>query len=94
MNETTKTESNAPTQQVAPNNELLSGFATAEELIGYCEIHCTTDRALFNGKQIIDILVLAGYDETTTSQIDPQEWMPVHDDMARLCRMARARMDR
>lgn len=94
INETAEIKNDAPTQQVAPNNELLSGFGSAEELIGYCEIHCTTERALFSGKQIIDILRLADDQDGWESYIDPTEWLSMHEEMAELCEKARARLAR
>lgn len=56
-----------------------------EELIGYCEIHCTTPRALFNEEQINRMTKLARLD------LAPIEkgWYSMHEEMETLCKRAR-----
>lgn len=36
---------------------------TDEELIGYCESHCTTERVLFHSKHINRMIILAALGE-------------------------------
>lgn len=60
---------------------------TDTELIGYCEIHCTTERALFHSKHINRMAALAGVNEGV-----PTGWYSMHDLMEQLCVQARARM--
>jgi len=57
------------------------------DLIGYCDIHCETPRALFNGKQINRMLELAG----ETQRVPPDTWLSLHEDMKVLVKRARAR---
>lgn len=40
----------------------MSEAWTDAEFLGYCELHCTTPRALFNRAQIDRLQVLAGND--------------------------------
>lgn len=61
-------------------------------LIGYCEIHCRTERALFIGRDINRMLALAGHPAGFARRVPPEAWFSVHDDMADLCRLARERM--
>lgn len=63
-----------------------------EELIGYCEIHCQTPRALFNSQQINRMLVLAGHPKGYPKEIEPNRWVTVHADMEDLCKIARKRL--
>ena len=65
---------------------------TDEQLIGYCEIHCETPRALFNGKQFKRMLVLAGEltaIEGTGLQVDDDAWFSIKGGMRELCEKAR-----
>lgn len=71
---------------------LSSGFESAERLIGYCEIHCETPRALFYGKQVNDMLKLAGHPDGWVLEVDENEWFSIHDEMAELCKLARAQL--
>jgi hypothetical protein len=64
----------------------IKGFKDDKELIGYCEIHCETPRALFNGAQIKRMHELAG--EPTPKMAD-DSWISMHYDMAVLCKAAR-----
>ena len=41
----------------------MSAFETDEQLIGYCQLHCETPRALFHTSHINRILKLANYPE-------------------------------
>jgi hypothetical protein len=59
---------------------------TDEELIGYCESHCTTERALFHSKHINRMIILAGRGEHD-AKLDG--WYSMHSDMQNLVDMAR-----
>lgn len=67
--------------------ELKSNFESPERLIGYCEVHCETERALFNKNQVNDMLKLAGY--PPSMDID---WVSMHEGMKELCKLARERL--
>lgn len=67
------------------------GPMTDEELIGYCEIHCETERALFSGSQINRMYALAGVDgERLSLRVDA--FYSMHEDMKELCLKARKRI--
>lgn len=63
---------------------------TDRELIGYCRIHCTTERALFHADHINRMLALAGYPEGFVKRVDG--WLSVHEPMRELCDLAEARL--
>ncbi len=65
---------------------------TDESLIGYCELHCETERALFNGSHINRMLELAGHPKGFIRQVPADGWYSMHEDMAKLCELARARL--
>lgn len=65
---------------------------TDEQLIGYCDLHCESERALFSGEQINRMLALAGFPKGFAKAVPAQSWISVHDDMKTLCEMARMRM--
>lgn len=77
--------------------KLPEGFSSAEQLIGYCELHCETERALFSGQQVNAMMALAGhapedfFDEGTGPS-DPR-WYTLKEAMRLLCSMARERLD-
>lgn len=56
------------------------------ELIGYCDIHSETERALFHGKHVNRMLELAGRDE----RVPEEQFYSLHDEMKELVRAARA----
>ncbi len=58
-----------------------------DELIGYCELHCKTERALFNADHINRMVRLAGLAHLNQPVVG---WHSMHDEMATLCKMARA----
>lgn len=62
---------------------------TDEQLIGYCEIHCQTERALFNNEQVNRMLELAGSHVRLSTM---STWTTVRDEMVLLCEMARFRL--
>lgn len=66
-----------------------SGFHTAEDLIGYCELHCQTERGLFSGAQINEMMRLAGLGK---GDLPNQGFYSVHEPMEALCRDARRRL--
>lgn len=64
---------------------------TDTELIGYCDIHCETQRALFSAEHINRMIELAG---------NPEGWphltegfYSMHEAMKDLCRLAEAKLD-
>jgi len=70
---------------------------TDEQLIGYCEIHCETQRALFNGKQVKRMLALAGElnaIEGTGLQVGDDDWFSIKWGMRELCEKARKNLKR
>ena len=65
---------------------------TDDELIGYCEIHCETPRALFHFGHINRMIKLAGFPENYPRELDGSiEWYSMHEDMSYLCEQARQR---
>jgi hypothetical protein len=48
---------------------------TDEELVGYCEIHCRTERAVFHKQHIDQLLRLAG-----RHQVAAEEWASYHEE--------------
>jgi len=68
------------------------GMGTPEELIGYCELHCETPRALFHSKHINEMIRLAGYPKNFVREIQVDNFFSMHEDMAELCKLARARL--
>jgi len=62
---------------------------TDEEFIGYCEIHCATQRALFLGRDINRMYALAG---RTDTRVPEGEWFTVRSQMMALCDSARKRL--
>ena len=64
---------------------------TDDELIGYCDIHCETPRALFSGDQINRMVELAG---RTPRRLSASGWFSMHEDMKVLVADARAKLKR
>jgi hypothetical protein len=64
---------------------------TDAELIGYCDIHCETERALFNERQINRMIELAGYPDEFVREVRVG-WYSVHQEMKELVRLARERV--
>jgi hypothetical protein len=58
-----------------------------DKLIGYCRIHCRTERALFHRNDVNQVLELAGRPE----RVRCGDFIAVHDEMSELCDMAVAR---
>lgn len=57
-----------------------------DELIGYCEIHCKSERALFSAEHINRMSALAGgYCHRVSG------WLSLHEEMDEMCRLARER---
>lgn len=61
------------------------------DLIGYCEIHCHTERALFVGAHVNRMIELAG-NPKGFRHVDPNQFYTVKGDMERLCELARERL--
>ena len=61
-----------------------------EEFIGYCEIHCKTERALFNGAQLNRIQRLAF--GKLNYEFPENFWRSEHEQMAEACKLARERI--
>ena len=59
------------------------------ELIGYCEIHCATERALFAAEHVNRMIELAGNPPDFRRQ---SGWVSAHGEMQELCDLARARL--
>ena len=74
------------------SNLLSSGFESPSELIGYCELHCKTDRALFSSNQVNDMLRLAGHPPGFAESVPDGEWSSLHWEMEELCRIAKKRL--
>lgn len=72
---------------------------TDEILIGYCDYHCETPRALFNSEQIIRMIKLSNA-YPWYSDIDPKNpptlapWCSLHDEMKNLVELARGNLHR
>lgn len=58
-----------------------------DELVGYCEIHCRTERALFSADHINRMIVLAGLGEHNSKIMG---WHSMHEEMQELVDLARA----
>jgi hypothetical protein len=56
-----------------------------DELIGYCDIHCESERALFSAEMIQRMQRLAGIEP----QIELEGFYSMHEDMKTLCAEAR-----
>lgn len=61
---------------------------TDDELIGYCQIHCETPRALFHADHVNRMLVLAGREPQ-----DLEGFYSLHEEMEELCKLARERLN-
>ncbi len=55
---------------------------TDEEFLGYCEIHCRTERALFSGSQVDRLNELAG---RPPSYVFSHQWVAMRADYAQPC---------
>jgi hypothetical protein len=62
------------------------------DLIGYCDLHCETERALFHADHINRMIALAGYPKNFPRKVVDVKWVSTHEDMKELCKLARARM--
>lgn len=62
------------------------------DLIGYCELHCTTERALFSAEHINRMYELAGRPKWM-NPIPAKMFISMHENMEELCRLARQRLD-
>lgn len=62
------------------------------DLIGYCEIHCQTERALFKGDDVNRMLQLAGYPEGFVRQVPGHQFFSLHDEMEELVKLSKARL--
>ncbi len=62
------------------------------QLIGYCALHCETDRALFVGKHVNRMIELAGFPESFVREVPENEWFQVKEPMEELCKLARERI--
>jgi len=64
---------------------------TDEDLLGYCEIHCKTERALFHHTDIERVYALAGCPRTFHPEYE--DFVTVfEDEMMPLIKLARERM--
>lgn len=62
------------------------------ELIGYCDLHCETELALFRGDHINRMIELAGHPSGFVARVDPTAFIGAHAEMKELCRLARDRL--
>ena len=62
---------------------------TDKELIDYCSLHCTTERALFHKDMVSKMFKLAGHDP---NHYDLPEWLSLHAGMENLVRDARRKL--
>lgn len=62
------------------------------DLIGYCEIHCQTERALFKGDDVNRMIQLAGYPEGFVRQVPGHQFFSLHEEMEELVKLSRARL--
>jgi hypothetical protein len=65
---------------------------TDAELIGYCDIHAETERALFSGAHINRMFKLAGIFEEERYCCNEKFFYPMKGEMKQLVSLARARM--
>lgn len=53
-----------------------------DELIGYCELHCQTTRALFHFEHVNRMIELAGFPDNYPKKLDgSKEWYSLHKEM-------------
>lgn len=64
---------------------------TDKELLGYCEIHCKTERALFHADHVNRVIALAGMCDQFLPVVG---WVSVHGEMQELVDLARARLSK
>lgn len=62
------------------------------DLIGYCEIHCQTERALFKGDDVNRMIRLAGYPEGYVREVPGHQFFSLHDEMEELVKLSKARL--
>lgn len=70
-----------------------SSMTDDASFITYCQIHCTTERALFSGAQINRMLKLAGNPPDYVRWLPASNWYSVHEHMQLLCTLARERLN-
>jgi hypothetical protein len=58
-----------------------------KDLVGYCELHCETERALFHRRDLNRMFELAGDVRRATGD----GFVSVHEEMKELCAKARSR---
>lgn len=68
----------------------MAAEMTDRELIGYCRLHCKTERALFNANHVNRMLELAGHPDGFVKRVNG--WLSVHDEMLELCDLAEKRI--
>lgn len=56
---------------------------TDEEFLGYFEIHCRTERALFNGYQIKRLVRLGGMEGDDVEGMRDDQWASVYEGQAK-----------
>ena len=74
------------------SEDIKMSFDTPENLIGYCEIHCQTERALFSTSQINEMLKVAGYPEGYVREVEGTGFYSMHESMEDLCKLARVHL--
>lgn len=65
---------------------------TDEQLLGYCALHCRTERALFHSSHLNRMLELAGYPSDYNKSVT-EGWHSVHENtLGPLIRLAEERI--
>ncbi len=63
-----------------------------DDLIGYCDLHCKTERALFHWTHINRMIALAGYPKDFVRELDGSvQWVSLHEPMQFLVDRARTK---
>jgi hypothetical protein len=67
---------------------------TDDELVGYCDIHCETPRAMFSREHANRMIALAGYPKNFVREVpEYQKFLSAKSEMKELCRLARVRKE-
>lgn len=53
---------------------------TDKDLIGYCEIHCQSERCMFSSEQINRMIALAGHPSEFVNEVPADRWYSIGPD--------------
>lgn len=67
---------------------------TDNEFLGYCEIHCETDLAMFSRAQLDRLRALAGYADLTWKGPQPEWYSLGPDSIMPVVKAARTRLEK